>query len=64
MRSLLVSTYALCGFANFGSVGMQVSVLSAMAPSRSGDISVLAISALVCGSLSTFMSVSIAGMLI
>jgi CNT family concentrative nucleoside transporter len=64
VRSQLVTTYALCGFANFGSVGMQVGVLSALAPARSGDIAQLAISALICGSLSTWLSASIAGMLI
>ncbi|CAO3620890.1 unnamed protein product [Mucor fragilis] len=63
-RSQLVATYALCGFANFGSVGMQVGVLGTLAPSRTGDISHLAISALICGSLSTWLSASIAGMLI
>jgi CNT family concentrative nucleoside transporter len=64
IRSELVATYALCGFANFGSVGMQVGVLSGLAPSKSGIISQLAISALICGSLSTYLSASIAGMLI
>ncbi|GAN08068.1 H+ nucleoside cotransporter protein [Mucor ambiguus] len=63
-RSQLVTTYALCGFANFGSVGMQVGVLGTLAPSRTGEISHLAISALICGSLSTWLSASIAGMLI
>lgn len=63
-RSQIVTTYALCGFANFGSVGMQVGVLGSLAPSRTGEISQLAISALICGSLSTWLSASIAGMLI
>ncbi|KAI8080220.1 Na+ dependent nucleoside transporter C-terminus-domain-containing protein [Gilbertella persicaria] len=63
-RSELVTTYALCGFANFGSVGMQIGVLSAIAPKRSDIISQLALSALICGSLSTWLSAAIAGMLI
>jgi CNT family concentrative nucleoside transporter len=63
-RSELVAVYALCGFANFGSVGMQVGVLSSLAPTRAGEISQLAISALICGSMSTWISASIAGMLI
>lgn len=63
-RSELVVTYALCGFANFGTVGMQVSVLGALAPNRLGDISRLAISALICGSLSTWLSAAVAGMLL
>jgi CNT family concentrative nucleoside transporter len=64
VRSELVVTYALCGFANLGSVGMQVGVMSALAPERSGDFSRLAVSALICGSLSTWFSAAIAGMLI
>ncbi|KAG1470814.1 hypothetical protein G6F56_002465 [Rhizopus delemar] len=63
-RSELVATYALCGFANLGTVGTQVGVLSTLAPSRSGDISKLAISALICGSFSTWLSAAIAGMLV
>ncbi|GAA5813187.1 hypothetical protein MFLAVUS_006661 [Mucor flavus] len=64
LRSELVSTYALCGFANFGSVGMQVGVMGALAPSRLDDISQLAISALICGSMSTWLSAAVAGMLL
>ena len=64
VRSELVATYALCGFANLGSVGMQVGVLGTLAPTRAGEISSLAISALICGSLSTWLSASIAGMLV
>ncbi|KAI7898998.1 Na+ dependent nucleoside transporter C-terminus-domain-containing protein [Cokeromyces recurvatus] len=63
-RSEVVAIYALCGFANLGSVGMQVGILNALAPNRAGDISSLAISALICGLLSTWLSASIAGMLI
>ncbi|KAI8064112.1 Na+ dependent nucleoside transporter C-terminus-domain-containing protein [Thamnidium elegans] len=64
LRSELVSTYALCGFANFGSVGMQVGVMGALTPTRLDDISQLAISALICGSLSTWLSAAVAGMLL
>lgn len=63
-RSELVVTYALCGFANLGSIGMQVGVLSALAPKKAGIISQLAVSAMICGSLSTWLSASIAGMLV
>ncbi|KAI9021655.1 Na+ dependent nucleoside transporter C-terminus-domain-containing protein [Phycomyces nitens] len=62
-RSTLVCTYALCGFANLGSVGMQIGVLSTLAPKRGGDISRLAASAMICGAFSTWVSASIAGML-
>ncbi|KZF24342.1 hypothetical protein L228DRAFT_228305 [Xylona heveae TC161] len=63
-RSRLIVTYALCGFANLGSLGTQIGVLSQVAPGRSGDISRVAVSALFSGVLSTFISASIAGLLV
>ncbi|KAM0795582.1 NupC family nucleoside transporter [Usnea florida] len=63
-RSRLIVTYALCGFANIGSLGTQIGVLSQIAPGRGGDVSRLAISALISGALSTFTSASIAGLLV
>lgn len=63
-RSRLIATYALCGFANIGSLGTQIGVLSQIAPSRSGDVSRLAFSALIAGALSTLTSASIAGLLV
>ncbi|KAI9316290.1 Na+ dependent nucleoside transporter C-terminus-domain-containing protein [Dichotomocladium elegans] len=62
-RSVLVTTYALCGFANLGSIGNQIGVLSVLAPTRTGDFSRLAVSALICGAMSTWISASFAGML-
>ena len=63
-RSRLIATYALCGFANFGSLGTQIGVLSQIAPGRAGDVSRVALSALFSGALSTLTSASIAGMLV
>ncbi|KAI8976089.1 Na+ dependent nucleoside transporter C-terminus-domain-containing protein [Pilobolus umbonatus] len=63
-RSYIVTTYALCGFANLASIGMQVGVLSTLAPTRSDDIAKLVVSAMLCGAFSTWISASIAGMLI
>ncbi|MCJ1454106.1 hypothetical protein MMC28_004456 [Mycoblastus sanguinarius] len=63
-RSRLIATYALCGFANIGSLGTQIGVLSQIAPGRSGDVSRLALSALIAGALSTLTSASIAGLLV
>ncbi|KAI8077964.1 Na+ dependent nucleoside transporter C-terminus-domain-containing protein [Gilbertella persicaria] len=63
-RSQLVVTYALCGFGNLSSVGMQVGVLNSLAPKRAGEISSLAVSAMICGCISTWLSASIAGMLV
>ncbi|KKK19926.1 hypothetical protein P175DRAFT_0503988 [Aspergillus ochraceoroseus IBT 24754] len=63
-RSRLIATYALCGFANIGSLGNQIGVLAQLAPTRSGDVSRVAVSALLTGAISTFTSAAIAGMLI
>ncbi|KAI9256705.1 Na+ dependent nucleoside transporter C-terminus-domain-containing protein [Sporodiniella umbellata] len=62
-RSLLITTYAVCGFANLGSVGMQIGILGTMAPKRTGEIARLAVSAMMCGAMCTFISAAIAGML-
>ncbi|KAI1454141.1 Na+ dependent nucleoside transporter C-terminus-domain-containing protein [Annulohypoxylon moriforme] len=62
-RSKLIATYACCGFGNIGSLGIEIGVLSQLAPSRSGDVSRLAVSALLTGILATLSSASIAGML-
>ncbi|KAG0165936.1 hypothetical protein DFQ28_008234 [Apophysomyces sp. BC1034] len=63
-RTRMIATYALCGFANLGSVGMQIGVLGTLAPKRAGDISRLAVSAMMCGAISTWVSAAVAGMLI
>lgn len=63
-RSVLIATYALCGFANIGSLGTQIGVLSQIAPSRAGDVSRLAVSALLSGALSTMTSALVAGMVV
>ncbi|PNS20890.1 Solute carrier family 28 member 3 [Sphaceloma murrayae] len=63
-RSRLIATYALCGFGNLGSLGTQIGVLSQISPGRSGDVSRVAISALVAGIFSTLSSASIAGLVV
>jgi CNT family concentrative nucleoside transporter len=63
-RSRLIATYALCGFANIGSLGNQIGVLTQLAPARSGDVSRVAVSAMLTGALSTLSSASIAGLLV
>ena len=62
-RSKLIATYACCGFGNIGSLGTQIGVLSQIAPGRAGDVSRLAVSALISGVLATLTSASVAGML-
>jgi CNT family concentrative nucleoside transporter len=63
-RSKLIATYALCGFGNISSVGIQIGVLSSLAPGQAGRVAKVAFSALVAGVFSTLTSASIAGMLI
>jgi len=63
-RSALLTTYALCGFANFASIGIQVGGISAMAPTRRHDLARLGIWAMVGGAISTLMAACIVGILI
>lgn len=52
-RAFTIASYALCGFANIASVGIQIGVLSALAPSKSKQIVRLAPSAMICGFVSS-----------
>jgi CNT family concentrative nucleoside transporter len=62
-RTVRLLTFALCGFANFASIGIQIGCLGAMAPSRRGDLARLALSAMLCGTIATWISAAIAGAL-
>jgi hypothetical protein len=55
-RAFTIASYALCGFANLGSLGIQIGVLSALAPARGRVISGLAFSAMVCGFVSSHLA--------
>lgn len=61
-RGRMIATYALCGFANFGSVGTQVGVLSTLAPSKLRPIARLVVLALITGGISTLLSAAVASM--
>ncbi len=63
-RSRLLATYALCGFANFGSVGILIAGLSTMAPSRRSEIARLGMRALVGGTLATCGTAAVIGILL
>ncbi|KAF5009658.1 hypothetical protein FDECE_4142 [Fusarium decemcellulare] len=63
-RSQLVATYALCGFGNIGSLGIQIGILGQLAPSRGGEVAQLAVSALISGVLATLTSASVAGLVV
>lgn len=62
-RSETIATYALCSFANVSSIGIQVGGLSAMAPSRRSDLAQLAVRAMIAGTMASFMTACVAGML-
>lgn len=61
-RSLHMAAYALCGFANFASVGIQIGGISPLAPERRGDLSRLALRAMLGGACASWMTATIAGM--
>lgn len=62
-KARLIASFALCGFANFSSIGIQIGGIGGLAPERKGDIARLGLWALLGGSLATFMSATIAGIL-
>ena len=63
-RSIVISTYAICGFANFGSIAIQIGGIGGMAPNRRQDIAKLGIKAMIAGTIAAFMTATIAGALI
>lgn len=63
-KSIIVATYALCGFANFASIGIQIGGIGALAPGRRVLLSQLGIKALVAGSIASFLTGAIAGMIL
>ena len=63
-RSFTIATYALCGFANFGSVAIQIGGIGSMVPSRRDDIAQLSMRSMIGGTLAAFMTACIVGMLI
>ena len=62
-KGLLIVSIAICGFANFSSVGMQIGGIGALAPERRPDLARLGLKALLCGTLASYLSASIAGIL-
>jgi len=63
-KGILMATYALCGFANFSSIAIQIGGIGPLAPERKKDISALGLRAVLGGSLATLMTATIAGILI
>ncbi len=63
-RAIIISTYALCGFANFSSIGIQIGGISALAPSRKSDLAQVGLRAMFGGALASWTTATIAGMLL
>lgn len=63
-RSAVIASYALCGFANFGSLAILLGALGGLAPERRGEVAGLGLRSILAGSLATFMTACVAGLLI
>jgi concentrative nucleoside transporter, CNT family len=63
-RSFTIATFALCGFANFSSIGIQIGGIGALAPNKKGELARLGLRAMLAGTMANLMSASIAGMLL
>ena len=63
-RSIAIASYALCGFANFGSLAILLGGIGGLAPSRRPEVALLGVRSIVSGSLATFMTACMAGLLV
>jgi CNT family concentrative nucleoside transporter len=62
-RSYTIATFALCGFANLSSIGIQIGGIGALAPNKRGELARLGFRAMLAGTMANLMSASIAGIL-
>jgi CNT family concentrative nucleoside transporter len=63
-RSAIIASYALCGFANFGSLAILLGGIGGIAPSRRADVAQLGLRSILAGSLAAFMTACVAGILL
>ncbi len=63
-KTIAIVSFALCGFANFGSMGIQIGGIGALEPSRRADLTKIVFRALIAGTLASYMSATLAGMLL
>lgn len=63
-KSIIIATYALCGFSNFSSIAIQVGGIGGMAPNQQGNLSKLGMRALLAATLACMMTATIAGALV
>jgi len=63
-KALVIASFALCGFANFSSVAIQIGGIGELAPNRRRDLARLGIKAMICGTLASYVSATLAGILL
>jgi CNT family concentrative nucleoside transporter len=63
-KSVVIASFALCGFANFSSVAIQIGGIGVLAPDRKADLARLGLKAMVCGTMASYISASLAGILL
>jgi CNT family concentrative nucleoside transporter len=63
-RSFTIATFALCGFANFSSIGIQIGGIGALAPNKKSELARLGLRAMLAGTMANLMSASIVGVML
>lgn len=63
-KSIIIATYALCGFSNFSSIGIQIGGIGALAPAQRSNLASLGLRALLAGTIACFFTAAVAGMLV
>ena len=61
IKSEVIATYALCGFANFGSIGITLGGVGALVPSKRPELASMALRSMICGNVACFLTACIAG---
>ena len=62
-KSIIIASFALCGFANFSSVAIQIGGIGVLVPDRKTDLARLGLKAMLCGTMASYISASLAGMM-
>jgi CNT family concentrative nucleoside transporter len=63
-KSVVIASFALCGFANFSSIAIQIGGIGTLVPNRKADIAKLGFKAMLCGTMASYISASLAGILL
>jgi CNT family concentrative nucleoside transporter len=63
-KSVVIASFALCGFANFSSIAIQLGGIGTLVPNRKADLASLGFKAMICGTMASYISASLAGILL